>query len=362
MQIKELGELALIKRLAEQFAASHPRVIKGIGDDASVTIQDESTYLLCTTDTLVEDIHFSLKYTPSYNLGRKAVSISLSDIAAMGGTPTFLLASIILPVSTTTDFVNLLYKGIKERAEEFDVKLIGGNTSSSPDKIIISTTMLGEVSKDRVVLREGASVGDNIYVTGRLGDSALGMKILNKIQESEVRPRMHLSGVGSQKPEKKKGNEIITAPFLKDAVTAHIDPCPRVREGRKIAEKKLATAMIDVSDGLISDLRHIAEQSAVGAKVWVEKIPISTGLKRWILDHPQDIMLALNGGEDYELLFTASNKDVPKLETVSRELDIAITHIGEIVPKRNGINVLNKKGEVLNLTIEGFEHFKERQE
>ncbi|MBI5327447.1 MAG: thiamine-phosphate kinase [Deltaproteobacteria bacterium] len=339
MQIKELGELALIKKLAEQFATSHPRVIKGIGDDASVTIQDESQYLLCTTDTLVEDIHFSLKHTPFYNLGRKAVSISLSDIAAMGGTPTFLLVSIILPASVTIDFVNLLYRGIKEKAEEFDVKLIGGNTSSSPDKIIISTTMLGEVFKDRVILREGASVGDNIYVTGRLGDSALGMKIW-----------------------KEKGDNIITDPFLKDAVMAHIDPCPRVREGIKIAEKKLATAMIDISDGLISDLRHIAEQSAVGAKVWVEKVPVSTGLKRWILDHPQDIMLALNGGEDYELLFTASDKDAPKLETVSRELDIAITHIGEIAPKINGVNVLNEKGEALNLAIEGFEHFKQRQE
>ena len=139
MQIKELGELGLIKKLAGQFAPSHPRVIKGIGDDTSVTIQDENKYLLCTTDTLVEDIHFSLKYTPSYNLGKKAVSISLSDIAAMGGTPIFLLTSIALPPTTSTDFITLLYRGIKEKADEFGVVLIGGNTSSSTDKIYLKS-------------------------------------------------------------------------------------------------------------------------------------------------------------------------------------------------------------------------------
>lgn len=337
MEIKELGELGLIKRLAEQFLTSHPRIIKGIGDDASVTIQDNSTYLLCTTDALVEDIHFSLKCTSSYNLGRKAVSVSLSDIAAMGGTPTFLLTSIILPPTTSLDFVNLLYKGIKERAEEFGVTLIGGNTTSSPDKIIISTIMLGEVPKDRVVFRKGASIGDNIYVTGHLGNSALGMKIW-----------------------KEKGNNIITDPFHKDAMLAHIDPCPRVKEGRKIAEKKLATSMIDISDGLISDLRHIAEQSMVGAKIWAKKIPIPTGLKRWLLDHPQDITLALSGGEDYELLFTASKENGHEIDVLSKELGIPITQIGEIVPKENGVTVLDEKDKALKLKREGFEHFKNR--
>lgn len=335
MQIKELGELGLIKKLAGQFAASHPRVIKGIGDDTSVTIQDENKYLLCTTDTLVEDIHFSLKYTPSYNLGKKAVSISLSDIAAMGGTPMFLLTSLILPAATSTDFIDFLYKGIKEKADESGVALIGGNTSSSPGKIIISTTMLGEVPKDQLVLRKGASVGDMIYVTGLLGDSSLGLKIW-----------------------KQKGNRPITDPFLKDAMLAHIDPAPRVREGRRIAEKQLATAMIDISDGLILDLRHIAEESDVGARVWFKKIPISTGLKRWVVDHPQDIALAISGGEDYELLFTISKENSRSIDAVSRELNIPITYIGEIVSKEEGLTVLDEKNEPFPLTAEGFEHFK----
>ncbi|MEK6598970.1 MAG: thiamine-phosphate kinase [Deltaproteobacteria bacterium] len=335
MQIKELGELGLVKKLTEQFAPGHPRVVKGIGDDASVTIQDDSQYLLCTTDTLVEDIHFSLQYTPYYNLGRKAVSISLSDIAAMGGTPMFLFTSIILPPATPIDFINLLYKGIKEKALEFDVALIGGNTSASSDKIIINTTILGEVPKDQVIFRKGASVGNGIYITGRLGDSSLGLKMW-----------------------KKKDKKTVTDPFLKDAMLAHIDPSPRVKEGRAIAKKKLATSMIDVSDGLISDLRHIAEESRVGAQIWLKKLPLSTGLKKWLSDHPQDIALALSGGEDYELLFTAPKGNAPQIDALSSELDIPITQIGEIVPEGCGITVLDEKGDIFHLATEGFEHFK----
>jgi len=335
MELKELGEFGLLKKLSGQFKSTHPRVIKGIGDDTSVTVQDETKYLLCTTDTLVEDIHFSLKHTSSYNLGKKAVSISLSDIAAMGGAPTFLLTSIILPASTPVDFINLLYKGIKERADEFAVALVGGNTSASPEKIVITTIMLGEVPKDQVIFRKGASAGDVVYVTGRLGDSSLGLKIW-----------------------KEKDDKIITDPFLKDAMLAHIDPFPRVREGRKLAEKKLATSMIDISDGLISDLRHITEESMVGAKIWLDKIPISTALKRWLVDHPADITLSLSGGEDYELLFTAPKANTPMIENLAKELGIPITQIGEIVPQEYGISVLDDKGGVFQPPSNGFEHWK----
>ena len=345
MEIKELGELGLIKRLAGQFTPGHPRVVKGIGDDASVTIQDDSQYLLCTTDTLVEDIHFSLQYTPSYNLGRKAVSISLSDIAAMGGTPKFLFTSIILPPATSTDFINLLYKGIKEMALEFDVALIGGNTSSSPDKIIINTTILGEVPKDQVVFRKGASVGNMIYVTGRLGDSGLGLTMLKESQKSKVKS-LPLQAVSRGQNLKNK------------AILKHIDPLPRVLEGRELAKKKLATSMIDISDGLISDLRHIAEESGIGANIWLKKLPISAGLKKWLKGHPQYIKLALSGGEDYELLFTVPKGNAAKIEALSMKLGIPMTHIGEIVPKRCGITVLDEKGDIFHLADEGFEHFK----
>lgn len=336
MEIRELGELYLVKKLTGQFTPGHPRVVKGIGDDASVTIQDNSKYLLCTTDTLVEDTHFSLQYTSPRSLGRKAVSISASDIAAMGGTPMFLFTSIILPPSTPIDFIDLLYKGIKERAHEFDVALIGGNTSSSPDKIIINTTILGEVPKGEAIFRKGASVGNMIYVTGRLGDSGLGLKLLKE----------------SQKSKNKSKN------LKNKAILKHIDPLPRVREGRELAKKKLATSMIDVSDGLISDLKHITEESGIGAEIWLKKLPVSAGFKKWLKGHPQDITLALSGGEDYELLFTAPKGNAAKIDALSMKLGIPITHIGEIVPKGCGITVLDEKGDIFHLADEGFEHFK----
>jgi thiamine-monophosphate kinase len=335
MEIRELGELYLVKKLTRQFTPGHPRVVKGIGDDTSVTRQDNSKYLLCTTDTLVEDTHFSLHYTSPRNLGRKAVSISASDIAAMGGAPIFLFTSITLPPSISIDFISLLYKGIKERALEFDIALIGGNTSSSPDKIIINTTILGEVPKDQVVFRTGASVGNMIYVTGHLGDSGLGLKMLKERQKT-----------------KNKSQNLKNKAILK-----HINPVPRVREGRAIAKNKLATSMIDISDGLISDLRHISEESGIGATIWLEKLPISAGLKKWLTGHPQDITLALGGGEDYELLFTAPKGTAAAIDALSKKLDIPITHIGEIMPKRCGITILDEEGDIFHLANEGFEHF-----
>lgn len=334
MELRELGELRLIRRLMAQFCPSHPLVVKGIGDDAAVTVIDDDRYLLATTDMLVEGIHFSLTYTTPYLLGKKAVTISLSDIAAMGGTPTFLLISIAIPPHIPTEFIDIFYKGIKERCDEFDTSLIGGNTSSS-ERVIIGVSMLGEVKRDQVVFRDGARVGDLIYTTGYHGDSALGLKVWRE-----------------------KGGEEITDPFLRDTMLEHLDPTPRVREGRLIGERRLATAMIDVSDGLVLDLKHVAEASGVGAKVWLDKVPISTALKRHLLDHPEDIQLPLAGGEDYELIFTTSPDNISRIEGLAKEVAIPITTIGEIVPAEEGIKVIDKTGVAIPLVIEGFEHFK----
>lgn len=334
MELRELGELRLIRKLMSQFSPAHPLVVKGIGDDAAVTVLDSNRYLLATTDMLVEGIHFSLTYTTPYLLGKRAVTISLSDIAAMGGTPTFLLTSIAIPTYISTEFIDIFYKGVKERCNEFDTNLIGGNTSSS-ERVVIGVSMLGEVKREQVVFRCGARVGDLICTTGYHGDSALGLKIWRE-----------------------KGGKEITDPFLKDAMLEHLDPTPRVREGRLIGERRLATAMIDVSDGLILDLRHIAEASGVGARVWLDKVPISTALKRHLLDHPEDIQLPLAGGEDYELIFTTSPDNISRIDELAKEVTIPITTIGEIVPEKEGIKVLDEKGATIPLTIEGFEHFR----
>lgn len=336
MQLKELGELNLIKKLLKQFETSNPDVVQGIGDDAAVTRLDEKRCLLLTTDMLVEDVHFSLSYTSAYVLGKKAVSVSLSDIAAMGGTPKFLLTSIAIPKNTSSDFIDLFYKGVKERIDEFDVALIGGNTSSSPDKIVIEAIVIGEALNEDVVFRSGARAGDIIYATGFLGDSSLGLDIW-----------------------KNRGDKSITDPFMRDAMLEHIDPAPRVKEGKLITEKKLATSMIDISDGLMLDLRHIAEESNVGAKIDLTSIPLSTAMKRHLIDKPDDIMLSLTGGEDYELLFTAMPENKEKIQELSKEINLPITQIGEIVSKEEGVKVFDKDGCEMKIDIEGFEHFRQ---
>lgn len=334
MQIKEFGELNIIKRFLTQFKSTEHDVIKGIGDDCAVVRIDEQKCLLITTDMLVEDIHFLLACTSPYTLAKKAVSASLSDISAMGGTPKYLLTSIALPAHTETAFVSLFYKGIKEKTEEFNMPLIGGNTSSSPDKIVIESIIIGEATTEQVVYRSGARVGDVIYTTGFLGDSALGLNIW-----------------------KIKGDTPVTDPFMRDAMLCHINPAARVKEGRLIAERKLASAMIDISDGLLQDLRHITEESGVGARVVLSNIPLSTAMKRHILSKPEDIAFALSGGEDYELLFTAGCEKKGEIEDLSKETALPITQIGEIVPKEDGVKVINQDGSEAKIIKEGFEHF-----
>ena len=186
MDLRQLGEFGLIREINKQFSVTDPKVFKGIGDDAAVTELDNKSYLLSTTDTLIEDVHFSLTYISPFLLGQRSVSVSLSDIAAMGGTPEYLLVSLALPEKLEAEFVALLYKGIKKQIESFSVKLIGGNTSFSPDKIVITTFVLGVVPKKEVVCRDGAKEGDFVYVTGTLGDSALGLKVLQSLKGDNI--------------------------------------------------------------------------------------------------------------------------------------------------------------------------------
>ncbi len=334
MKLSEVGESELIRYLSREFDIDNKRVIKGIGDDASVTLQDNSKCLLTTTDILVEGVHFSSSYTTPYLIGKKAVSISLSDIAAMGGQPTFLLVTLSLPSSTPFEYLQNLYRGVSERAGEFGVLLTGGNTSSSPEKIVIGTVVLGEAPGDEVVYRRGATVGDTIYVTGQLGDSALGLLLLQS-------GTIDTKGISSDK-----------------AVMKHQNPVPRVKAGRLLAEKHLATAMIDISDGLMCDLRHITEASEVGAAISLHQLPLSTQVKSRILKNPEDICLPLSGGEDYELLFTASPSSASMIKTLTEELELLITPIGTVLPEEKGLVVLDENGNIVTIKDEGFEHFK----
>ncbi len=356
MQLKDIGEKRLIEHIADMFGKPSPRVLKGIGDDTSVTLcanGSDGKCLLATTDTLAQGVHFTLATTGALALGRKLVSVSLSDVAAMGATPLFLLLSLSMPQQTDEDFFNSLHDGIKERCDEFNVALIGGNTTASKSDIILTGTVLGEADKDRVIYRGGARPGDDIYVTGTLGDSALGLEVL--------------TGAGTKQAADKVDNG-----RFKRQIKKHTDPEPRVIAGALLSKRSIANAMTDLSDGLATDLETLCRESRVRAEVKSDDITLSNELREYIKVHPEARCLPLTGAEDYELLFTA-NKEKHKLVTeLFGELKLQVTRIGSIKGEevtsgvksgtssgvKFGVKFIDNNNEEIILLKKGYEHFK----
>jgi thiamine-monophosphate kinase len=328
--LQDIGEFGIIARIRDWMGVSRPGLVCGIGDDAAVVGNGEKV-LLITTDILIEDVHFEWSWTDPFRLGKKALAVNLSDIAAMGGIPKYFLISIGLPKHLSFSFVSLFYRGLKDEARRFGVDLIGGDTSLSP-KIIVNICLIGEGKKGNLLFRNGAKVGDDLYVSGTLGDAALGLKVL---QDKGLR----------KKP--------------KGLVERHLSPVPRVALGQALAQKRLASAMIDVSDGILSDIDHILEESGVGARIWEERIPLSRLYRKWVRTYSKNpYQIALNGGEDYELLFTASPIIKARIESLTRSLAIPITHVGKIIPKKQGFHLISKDGREIPSTRFGFDHFK----
>lgn len=333
MDIKEIGESGLIQRIADNYRSSHPAIICGIGEDAAALKISEKNILLTTCDLLVEDIHFNLSLTNSYHLGRKSLAVNLSDIAAMGGIPRFFLVSLAIPTYISVEFIDDLYRGIMELADEFNTKLVGGDTNASPDKLIIDITLLGEANPDHLLKRSGAQAGDSIFATGTLGDSALGFSILKSDHQSNI-----------------------TSPFNK-LTLRHLSPHPRITEGKAIAEKHLASAMIDISDGLLTDLKQILTLSKVGATIFISQLPLSNDFKQFQVQHKHNkIDFALNGGEDYELLFTSPQTKENDLYRLSQKLKVPITKIGEINSSEKLI-VLDENQTPYSIDDQGYDHF-----
>jgi thiamine-monophosphate kinase len=327
MKLAEIGEFGLIKAIS-QIADKGPGVVMGIGDDAAVLRPSAGKVLLVTTDLLLEGVHFQLEFTDPYRLGRKALAVNLSDIAACGGTPTAFLVSLAVPPETEMASVQALYKGMMEQAHLYGVSLIGGDTSRGKEWMI-SITLIGEVEERNCVYRHGAKPGDWIFVTGTLGDSALGLKMLKK-------------GV-------KEG-------YL---IERHLDPIPRVKEGGEIARQGLATAMIDISDGLIADLGHILEASGVGAQVYLPQLPLSVLYREHIQQYYKNpYLLALAGGEDYELLFTAPVGRQEAIKKLAQDLGTPLTLIGEITEAAAGVTLVGADGKKVPVAQRGHDHFK----
>jgi thiamine-monophosphate kinase len=326
MKVSELSEFGLIDLLAKIAPQGGPehRMQVGIGDDAAAWRGDDST-VLATTDAMVEGVHFATG-TPWWDLGWKALAVNLSDIAAMGGIPGYGLVNLSLPGDADADDVAQLYRGMAELANQFRVAIVGGNITSAP-VVMIAVTVIGRGLKEGLLRRSAAVPGDRIAVTGYLGSSAAGLKML--------------MGKLKLPPE--------TADLLRKA---HLRPQPRIREGQVLVKRGVKAA-IDISDGLIADLGHVCAASKVGASVRVNTVPIHPLLKEAF--GKDALNLALAGGEDYELLFTASERII---DDVKASLDAActMTVIGEITAGA-GVVLLGEDGRPYHIDNQGWDHF-----
>jgi len=329
MKLSDIGEAGLIRWIREELKGSQEKAVVRIGDDAAAIEMTPEKLLLFTTDSLVEGVHFRWDYASPYDVGWKGLAINVSDIAAMGGTPTYCIVSLCLPLDEKASLTGDLYQGLKDVASLYKVGIIGGNVVRSPT-FILTIALLGEVKKENILLRSGAKVEDLIYVTGELGASGAGLACLNEINlKLAERTRQIL-------------------------IKKHLVPSIRLKEGQEIAQKKIATAMIDLSDGLASDLFHLVEESDVGALIYEEKIPISSFVKdlaREVGKSPLE--LALYGGEDYELLFTIP----PEKKKAVEKLHFPSSLIGEIVDRREGISLIKACGKRIKLEDKGYDHF-----
>jgi thiamine-monophosphate kinase len=341
MHISDLGEFPLIDRIARIVSVEREDVIVGIGDD--VAVLDPGTghpaggedWLLAKVDSQVEGVHFLKDAISPRQLGRKALIINLSDIASIGGQPLYALVSLALPDDTEVAWVDELYRGLREEGDRFGVAVVGGNMARSTGGAFVDVFVLGRVRRDQVLLRSGARPGDRVLVTGRLGDSAAGLQlVLNRqIEMPSVNREMLLD--------------------------RHFTPTPRLREAQVIARMGTATAAIDLSDGLSSDLGHICERSEVGARVWAERLPISSAARSVANEIGKEPwQLAIEGGEDYELCFTVPAAEAEALAAaVERETGTPVSTVGEILPVDEGRRLVLEDGREGPLEARGWQHW-----
>lgn len=336
-EIAQLGEFGLIEHLTKDLQLKNKSSILGVGDDAAL-IANEDLLTVVTTDLLLEGIHFDLMYYPLKHLGYKSVVVNLSDICAMNGRPKQITVSIGLSSRFSVEALEELYAGIRAACDFYSVDLIGGDTNSSKQGLVISVTAIGQVESTKKVLRSTAKKGDIICVTGDLGAAYLGLQILER--EKQV----YLSQPDTQ-PDLEDQQYIIGRQLKPEARLDMIEQLDKAGV--------IPTAMIDVSDGLASDLKHICKQSGLGAFIEESGVPIHPQSQQMALKFKLDpITCALSGGEDYELLFTIDPKDLDKVRLMS---DIYM--MGEMVDAKDGIKLHTKGGNIHDLTAQGWTHF-----
>ncbi|MFQ5637047.1 MAG: thiamine-phosphate kinase [bacterium] len=332
MNIRDIGEFGLIAKIKELVSAPSENVLLGIDDDAAAIELPDGQILLLTTDALLEGIHFDLSYFNFYKLGWRALAASISDIAAMGGQPQYALVTLSVPPDLSVENVTELVRGMKDLASTYQTSIVGGDTIESPDKMQVSVTVTGLVAKDDLVPRSGARIGDTVFVTGCLGGAQAGLKVLKS------------SGCNRK--------------LQTHVIDKHLPPKPRVEEARFLVENFSIHSMIDISDGLASEIHHICQQSHVGAELIAEQIPIESETES-VAEHFGEAVLeyALYGGEDFELLFTAPEERVAEIcEQLHWRFGLSCTKIGRITRESKGIVLEMPDGKRRELS-RGYRHF-----
>lgn len=344
--IGEAGILDLIEKRLQRLGVSSlgpVGAILGFGDDCASFRVDKSFHILLSTDLLIEGVHFRKDYFSPYQLGYKALAVNISDIAAMGGIPEYALIGISIPSGLSISFVEELYDGLIKTGEEYGIRVIGGDTVGSTGPVMVSITILGAVEEGNMVTRKGAKHGNRIMITGELGSAMLGFEILEGWE-----------GMGKEEKSDDESND------FRRICDRFIHPVPRIKEARVIAQKHLATSMIDLSDSLSQDLTHICRSSEVGARIKKGSLPIAPDVKKLVNARGKDPFLyALTGGEEYEILFTVRPEDVELTKgLVLKETGTFVYEIGEICPAVDGIMLIDEMtGDEEPMSHCGFNHF-----
>ncbi len=319
-----MTEEQLLKYLAQNLPSGG--LIAGVGDDCAV-VEEGGQWLLLTTDAMVEGIHFELSYFSPTQLARKLAAINLSDIAAMGGRPKYALLTVGFPSPPQEDFIKAFFQALNERLAEFGAQLVGGDTVRSPSGLFLNLVLIGTTAPGKAIFRNGAKVGDSIFVSRPLGAASAGLEQLQK-------------GLFETKA----------------LVEAHLDPTPEIELGSRLAESALPSAMMDISDGLALDLARLCRASKVGAEIHEEKIPLVPEIYQTKLSRPA-LWYALAGGEDFALLFTVPPEREKDLLALFSSLGRKPFKIGHIIPETDGIYLLRPEGIKEEISSLGFDHF-----
>ncbi len=337
-ELSALGEFGLIDRLAEGLTPKQASTVMGIGDDAAVIDQGDE-YGLISTDMLVEGVHFDLSYVPLQHLGYKSIAVNVSDIAAMNGIPQQVVVSLALSNRFSVEAIEALYSGIRAAAEDFSVDVVGGDTTASQSGLVISVSVFGKTPKDLVTYRKGANNNDILCATGDLGGAFIGLQVLEREKQTFIaNPNMQ--------PQLSNYQYVVQRQLKPKA---RMDAIHELRELGVVP-----TSMIDISDGLASETLHLSKHSQVGFVIYEEQLPIDNQTFETAVEFNLDPMTsALNGGEDYELLFTIKLEDHAKLE---KHADIHF--IGHAQDLSKGNFIVTKKGNQVALSAQGWNHLK----